>query len=146
VRVRDLLAQKPRKLVTIDSRALLHEAIALLMTHNIGGLAVLSAEGALVGFLAERDIVRATRLHARTFYELRVEQVMRPAPLCDIDERLEPIMQRMTAERLRHLVVCEDGKPVGIVSVGDIVRYRLEQLEAEAGVLRDYVAAQRAAR
>jgi CBS domain-containing protein len=146
VRVRDLLARKPSKLVTVEPDAHIGTAIALLMSHNVGGLPVMSADGSILGYVAERDIVRAVRLHGGTFQGLRVEQIMRPAPLCDADDTIEEIMLRMTMERLRHLVVRDGDKIVGIVSVGDIVRNRLEELETEAGVLRDYVAAHRAVR
>jgi CBS domain-containing protein len=68
----------------------------------------------------------------------------RPAPTCRADDPLPGVMARMTRNRLRHLVVVGDDGIVGVVSVGDLVKHRLEQLETETGVLRDYVAAQRA--
>jgi CBS domain-containing protein len=145
VRVRDLLARKPSKLVSVEPDAHIGTAIALLMAHNVGGLPVMSADGSILGYVAERDIVRAVRLHGGTFHALRVDQIMQSAPLCDADDTIEQIMLRMTMDRLRHLVVRDGGRIVGVVSVGDIVRYRLEELETETGVLRDYVAAHRAA-
>lgn len=145
MRVRDLLARKPSKLVTVEPNAHIGTAIALLMAHNVGGLPAMSADGHLRGYIAERDIVRAVRLHGGTFHDLRVEQIMQPAPVCDADDTVEEIMLRMTMERLRHLVVRDEDRIVGVVSVGDIVRHRLEELETETGVLRDYVAAHRAA-
>lgn len=143
MRVRDLLARKPSKLVTVQPDAHIGAAIALLFAHNVGGLPVMNAEGSILGYVAERDIVRAVRLHGGTFHDLRVDQIMQPAPVCDADDTIEEIMQRMTMHRLRHLVVRDTGRIVGIISVGDIVRYRLEELETETGVLRDYVAAHR---
>ena len=100
--------------------------------------------GAVVGFLAEREVVRAVYEHRGSVHDLRVEHVMRPAPLCDPDDSIEETMRRMTTERLRHLVVRENGRVVGVLSVGDLVKHRLQQLEIEGGVLRDYVAGQRA--
>ena len=144
MRVRDLLARKPSKLITIEPDAHIGTAIALLMAHNVGGLPVMDARDNLLGYIAERDIVRAVRLHGGTFHDLRVEQIMRPAPLCDAEDTVEAIMLRMTMERLRHLVVRDGDRIVGVISVGDIVRHRLEELEMERGVLRDYVAAHRA--
>jgi CBS domain-containing protein len=146
VRVRELLGQKPSKLVTIGPDEHLAEAVRLLMANNVGGLPVMSADGRVLGFLAERDVVRAVREHTGSVHHLRVDHVMRPAPCCEAQDSLEEVMQRMTAERLRHLVVRDDGRVVGVISVGDIVKYRLKQLETETGILRDYVAAQRAAR
>lgn len=145
MRVRDLLARKPSKLVTVEPNAHIGTAISLLMAHNVGGLPVMSANGNLLGYIAERDIVRAVRLHGGTFHDLRVEQIMQPAPVCDADDTVEEVMLRMTMERLRHLVARDGNRIVGVISVGDIVRLRLEELETERGVLRDYVAAHRAA-
>jgi len=71
---------------------------------------------------------------------------MRQAPTCDADDTVDEAMWRMTAQRQRHLLVTESGTLVGVISVGDLVKSRLEQLEMEAGVLRDYVAGQRATR
>jgi len=73
-----------------------------------------------------------------------VQEVMRPVPYCDADDTVEQAMKQMTSQRLRHLVVRDNGKIIGVISVGDMVKYRLEQLESETAVLRDYVAAQRA--
>lgn len=146
MRVRDLLARKPSKLVSVEPDAHIGAAIALLFAHNVGGLPVMNADGSILGYVAERDIVRAVRLHGGTFHALRVDQIMQPAPVCDADDSIEEIMQRMTMHRLRHLMVRDGGHIVGIISVGDIVRYRLEELETETGVLRDYVAAHRLTR
>ena len=71
---------------------------------------------------------------------------MRPAPTCDADDTIEHVMHRMTEQRQRHFLVLDEGKLVGVLSVGDLLKDRLRKLETEAGVLRDYVAAQRAAR
>jgi len=144
VRVRDLLERKPAKVYTVAPSAHVDAAISQMMAHDVGGLPVVSPDDKLVGFVSERDIVRAVRLHAGTFYELRVHDVMRPAATCEASDRVMEVMRRMTAERLRHLVVRDDDEIVGVISVGDIVKDRLEQLETETGVLRDYVAAQRA--
>jgi CBS domain-containing protein len=144
VRVRDLLERKPAKLITVELGRNVDAAITLMMEHDVGGLPVTAADGKLVGFISERDIVRAVRLHGGTFYELRIAYVMRPAATCEADDSMETVMRRMTLERLRHLIVRDNGTIAGVISVGDLVKYRLEQLETEAGVLRDYVAAQRA--
>jgi CBS domain-containing protein len=99
----------------------------------------------VVGFVAERDIVKALEASREQAVRLPVQQVMRrPAPTCGSEDSLQEVMARMTRDRLRHLVVVDAGRIAGVISVGDIVKYRLEQLETETGVLRDYVAAQRA--
>lgn len=146
MRVRDLLGRKPAVLVTVDADARLEEAVRLLIEYEIGGLPVVSSEGTPLGFVAERDVVRAVHARQATIEQLTVRQAMRPTPRCEAEESLEDAMRRMTSQRQRHLVVEDDGHLLGVISVGDIVKYRLEQLETEAGVLRDYVAGQRAAR
>ncbi len=145
--VRSLLQNKTPKAVTIEAGASLSSAVRLLMKHNIGGLPVVADDNSPVGFLAERDVVRVVDEHPDGIGNLRVKDVARrPAPTCQADDPLHEVMARMTRDRLRHLVVV-DGKGIeGVISVGDLVKHRLRQLETETGVLRDYVAAQRALR
>ena len=146
MRVRELLGRKGSSLITVEPTAELEAAARLLMDRHIGGLPVLDAAGAAIGFVSERDVVRAVLDHRGSVGRLRVADVMHAAPICDADDRLEDVMRRMTVERLRHLVVRDGSRIAGVISVGDIVKHRLEQLETETGVLRDYVAAQRASR
>jgi|SRR4051794_14598559 len=145
MRVRDLLRSKPTALITVKPHDSLDTAVHLLMVNNIGGLPVVDGDGGVVGFLAERDIVRAVHGRREPMNSLRVQDVMRAAPTCDIEDPVVDTMRYMTAHRHRHLVVRDGARLVGVLSVGDLVKYRLEQLETETGVLRDYVAAKRAA-
>jgi CBS domain-containing protein len=145
--VRDLVQQKGTSAITVSAGSALSTAIHLIMHRGIGGLPVVGSDGAVVGFVAERDIVGALERGRNTDLELRVDDVMRrPAPTCDAGETLQDVMVRMSRDRLRHLAVLEGGRLIGVISVGDLVKHRLEQLETEAGVLRDYVVAQRAFR
>jgi len=145
MRVRDLISDKAETVITVQAKDELSTAIRLLMRHNIGGLPVLATDGHVVGILAERDVVRAAYDKPAALASLRVHDVMRPAPTCDADDTIEDAMHRMTAQRQRHFLVLDGGKLVGVLSLGDLVKHRLGQLETEAGVLRDYLAAQRAA-
>ena len=144
--VRDLIRDKSDTVITVQAKDELSTAIRLLMRHNIGGLPVLASDGSVVGILAERDVVRAAYDKPFAFPSRRVQDVMRPAPTCDADDTIEHVMHRMTEQRQRHFLVLDEGKLVGVLSVGDLLNDRLRKLETEAGVLRDYVAAQRAAR
>lgn len=144
MRVRDLLEQKKSQVITVEPSTDLRTAAKLLMEHGIGGLPVVAHGDKPVGFLAEREVVRAVHEFDGPTRNVRVEAVMRPAPLCSADDSVQEAMGRMTRQRLRHLVVQDDGRLAGVISVGDIVKHRLQQLETETGVLRDYVAAQRA--
>ena len=145
MRVRDLITAKSDTVITVHAKDDLSTAIRLLMRHQVGGLPVLANDGSVVGILAERDVVRAAYDKPFAFGSLRVQDVMRPPPICDADDAIADAMQRMTEQRQRHFVVLDEGKLVGVLSVGDLLKDRLRQFETEAGVLRDYVAAQRAA-
>jgi CBS domain-containing protein len=142
--VRQLLRNKRSGVISVTPDATLGEACRLMMRNDIGGLPVVSPEGRPVGFIAEREIVRAADRNGGAIQHLSVRSSMRPLPLCSADDPLQEVMGRMTRDRLRHIVVTDGDAVAGIISVGDIVKHRLEQLEMETGVLRDYVTAQRA--
>ena len=144
MRVRDLLRNKTTTVITVKPHDSLDTAIHLLIANNIGGLPVLGADGAVVGFLSERDIVRVVHDRHEVLPSMRVQDAMRAAPTCDVEDPVVDTMRRMTAHRHRHLVVRDGARLVDVLSVGDLVKHRLEQLETETGVLRDYVAAHRA--
>ena len=142
--VRDLVDRQ--RVITVGPQEEVATAVRLLFDHNIGGMPVVTADGAVVGFIGERDIVKTMNSHLGPIRNMMVRDAMRPAAFCDPDDTIEMVMQRMTSERVRHLVVRENGKLLGVVSVGDTVKFRLGQLEMEAAVLRDYLAGQLASR
>ncbi len=146
MRVRDIIERKKgADVVTIPENADVSMATGILLGHHVGGLVVLEGSGQLKGFLAERDVVRAINRSGETAGRTKVRDVMqRPAPTCTVDDPLDQVMARMNRERLRHLVVTDGGRVVGVLSIGDLVKQRLTELETETGVLRDYVTAQRA--
>lgn len=140
--VRDLIDRQ--RVITVSPQEEVASAVRLLFIHNIGGMPVVTPDGAVVGFIGERDIVKTMNGHLGPVRHMLVQEAMRPADFCDADEGVEAVMRRMTSERIRHLVVREHGNVLGVVSVGDMVKFRLSQLEMETAVLRDYVAAHRA--
>ncbi|HEV2129990.1 MAG TPA: CBS domain-containing protein [Longimicrobiaceae bacterium] len=142
--VRELLRTKSADLVTVEPNTDVGNAVRLLQRHNIGGLPVVEPDGQLVGFLGERDVIRALDRNIDTVRGLPVSSVMEAPPTCSPDDSLQEVMGRMTRERHRHLLVLEGGRLSGILSIGDLVKHRLDQLEMETGVLRDYVVASRA--
>jgi CBS domain-containing protein len=144
-RVGELLRGKNSALVTVEPSADISTAVRLLQKHEIGGLPVVGPGGELAGFVGERDVIRAVDRNAGTVRDLPVSRFMQEPPTCLIDDPLHDVMSKMTRQRFRHLVVLDGGRLAGIISVGDIVKHRLDQLEMETGVLRDYVVAQRAA-
>ena len=145
MRVRELLHRKSAQVITITPSTSLGEAARLFLEHRIGGVPVVTKEGELVGFVAEREFVTAVDQTNASIRRREVEIFMRsPAPTCAADDSLQDVMTRMTNHRLRHLVVIDEGRIAGVISVGDLVKFRLDELETETGVLRDYVAAHRA--
>ncbi|MBR9989935.1 MAG: CBS domain-containing protein [Gemmatimonadetes bacterium] len=144
MRVRNLLHRKTSEVVTVGESDAVSHAVRVLLDRGVGGLAVVDEYGALTGFLSERDVVDALNRHSGDVRNLQVAHVMRRPPVCGMEDDVTVVMQRMTSERLRHLVAVDQGRPVGVISVGDIVKQRLVELEMETGVLRDYVAGQRA--
>lgn len=130
--------------VTIESGDTLGLAAEKLIERGIGALPVIDPSRVPVGLVAERDITRAVHDYPAGTAAVAVQRIMqRPPPLCDVEDEISDVMARMTRKRLRHLIVCEDGRLAGMLSVGDLLKNRLEQLETETGVLRDYVAGQR---
>jgi len=145
MRIAQLLKNKDRDVISIPPRADIATAVELLLQHGIGGLPVVDDDGSVIGFAAERDLLAALHRDPDTDEGLLIERVMRkPAPVCTPDDSVHEAMDRMTRHRLRHLVVLEGDRLTGVLSVGDIVKHRLQQLETETGVLRDIVTAQRA--
>ena len=147
MRVRELLKGKAGGVVVVGSDATTAAAAHLLMQHGVGGLPVVDRTGALVGFLSERDVVRLIDRGPLDPGATTVANVMtKPAPTCGANDGIKEVMARMTDTRARHLVVLDQGRISGVISVGDLVKNRVVELELEAGVLRDYVAGQRARR
>ncbi len=133
--------------VTVDPDAPLSRAVRLLTSYRIAALPVVNAAGALVGLIAERDVIHALGVYGGGCLETPVHRTMRTPPLCNPDDPVIRIMERMTQERSRHfLVVDGEGQLAGIVSVGDLVKHRLREMEMETGVLRDYVSTHRTRR
>jgi CBS domain-containing protein len=140
MRVKELLRNKGIDVVTIHPDATCRELLAILAGHNIGAV-VISADGATVtGIVSERDVVR--RLNDRgdavlegTVSDIAVWQVS----TCDPDDDVEDLRETMTRLRIRHLPVVRAGRLVGIVSIGDIVKSTISQLEFERQNLMDYV-------
>lgn len=144
--VRDIMTGEAA-VITIRPHDTITLAAAKLVEHGIGALPVVDDSGSPVGLIAEREIARAVHEHRASPDSVTVDRVMhRPPPTCEIDDEIRPIMARMTRKRLRHLIVCDGGRLAGILSVGDLLKHRLEELELEAGVLRDVVAGQRGRR
>ena len=138
--VKDLLLGRRGDVVTTEPSADLAAAAKVLAERRIGAVVVLGADHRIVGILSERDIVQALAQHGPTALQKTVGQFMtRDVKTCSENDTIESLMGRMTAGKFRHMPVVEQGKLVGIVSIGDAVKNRVEEIEREAAALRDYI-------
>lgn len=140
--VKTILAAKKLggDVICIDATADLAAAAKLLAKHRIGAVLIRGAGGRLSGILSERDIMRAAAERGAEALGLPVGQVMtREVETCGEDDSVASLMERMTAGRFRHLPVLRDGELVGLVSIGDVVKQRLEEIERESEAMRDYI-------
>ena len=142
--VKAILAAKKRNfggdIVCIEPTADLSAAAKALASHRIGAVVIRGAGGRLAGILSERDIVRALAKHGASALDLPVGQVMtREVETCGEDETVAGIMERMTTGKFRHMPVLSNGKLIGLVSIGDVVKQWVEEVEAESEAMRDYI-------
>lgn len=138
MRVEDILKRKGTTVITIHTYVPVTGAIEILHSKAIGALPVLDDRSRLVGIVTERDIIDSFAEHGDRMFSLHVEDIMTPHVFtCKPEHLIGDIMARMTHHRVRHLPVVEDDHLRGIISIGDVVKYRLEEVKTEAGVLRD---------
>ena len=139
--VENILRNKGSAVVTARQSQTLQQIAKLIADHRIGAVVVVDAAGAPLGIVSERDIVNALARHGAGLLSLTVAQVMtRPVVTCDPAESVGELMAEMTNRRIRHLPVVQDGRLCGIVSIGDLVKNRLDEIEFEASSLRSFIA------
>jgi len=135
-----ILAGKGRDVVTIEPNATLADAVKLLAEKRIGAVVILGADRRIVGILSERDIVRALAENGRNALDGPVSAAMtRKVSTCHERETISTIMERMTIGKFRHIPVADQGRLVGIVSIGDVVKHRLGEVERDSAAMRDYI-------
>ena len=115
-------------------------AVDLLAQHRIGAVPVMEGE-AIVGIFSERDLVRLLSSYGTEALDRSLDEVMTKTPVtCDPAKTVMGALSQMTQRRIRHLPVVDGGKLIGFVSIGDLVKYRIDRIEAEAAAMRDYIA------
>jgi CBS domain-containing protein len=139
--VETILRTKGRAVATIRPDATVGAAVDELISRNIGAL-VISADGKSAdGIISERDVVHALAARGAGLLSLKVAEIMtRPVVTCDLADSVEQLMAEMTNRRIRHFPVVQDGRLCGIVSIGDVVKNRLDEVEFEARSLRSFIA------
>jgi CBS domain-containing protein len=139
MKIQNILATKGTNTVTIYPDQSLQEAVVLLGKHNIGALVVVDRDDSVVGMLSERDIVRQA-IHRQDIFTLSVNRVMTARVVTGTpNDDLKSVMARMTEGHFRHLPVLEQGKLVGVVSIGDVVKAMLAEYQGEIETLETQV-------
>ena len=136
-----ILANKGRDVVSTRPDATIAEVVKLLRAKRIGAVVVMDDAEKLCGIISERDLARGLADHGTKLLEMQVSQLMTSeVHTCTPDDDLEKLMKQMTEGRFRHLPVLRDGETIGIISIGDVVKHRLHELESETHMLHDYIA------
>ena len=139
--VKAILSRKGSDVVTIAPTANLTDAVKLLAERRIGAILVTGPDSRVAGILSERDIVRAVAERGHAALEENVGAVMtRKVTTCTEADTIAVIMERMTEGKFRHMPVVDQGKLVGVISIGDVVKWRVEEVEGESAALREYIA------
>jgi len=139
--VEQLLSGKGHDVISVQPHRTLTEAIRTLSEKRIGAVVVMGADGALVGILAERDIIRALGELGPSALESAVSRSMTSKVVtCRPQTSVDELMEIMTTGRFRHVPVVENGRVTGLVSIGDVVKHRVAAIEAESQAMRNYIA------
>ena len=138
MRISQILRSKRSDVVVISPDATLRTAIALMTRERVGALVVVDEEQHLLGVVSERDVIQSLDLDAPDLTVTLVRAVMRTdGPVATLEDSLQSVMEVMTATRARHVPIVKYGRPIGIVSIGDVVKSRLDETMQENSVLQD---------
>ena len=147
MRIADILRGKGSTVATVTATTTVTGLLAELGVHNIGAMVVIGPDlrtdagsGGVIGIVSERDIVRSLHRHGPELLRRPVGDIMSAVSVtCGPDDRVDDLAAVMTNNRVRHVPVLRDGELVGIVSIGDVVKNRMQELQAERQQLRDYI-------
>ncbi|MGI9486304.1 MAG: CBS domain-containing protein [Geminicoccaceae bacterium] len=141
--VRQILQAKGNNVITVQSGAKVADIVALLKQHRIGAVMVIDPDNMPKGIFSERDLAIGLADYGVSVLDQQVDQLMtRDLITCTPDDTVQHLMEVMTKHRIRHLPVLDNGQMAGIISVGDVVKSRLEELETEASELQGYILGQ----
>ena len=138
--VKAILSTKGGEVLTIEPTTNLAAAAKLLAERKIGALVVIGPDRRVIGIVSERDIVQELAAHGPAALDLPLTEVMtRKVMTCSMSDTISSVMERMTEGKFRHLPVVDQGRLVGVISIGDVVKHRLQEMEREQSALRDYI-------
>jgi CBS domain-containing protein len=139
-KVSSVLKHKGHEVVTVAPDQTVTAVVKVLAQNRIGAVPVVNEKGQIIGIISERDIIRGMAQHAGSVLTLAADKLMsRDVKTCSSEDQLDDLMEVMTRQRIRHLPVIADGALHGIVSIGDVVKQRLEEVQSEAEELRNYI-------
>lgn len=140
--VAHILSVKGRDVVTTTPDSTLFDLVRQVSDKGIGAVLVTNSAQEIVGIISERDVMRAIARHGMSTLEERVSSHMtHTVETAREEEQVLSVMQRMTKGRFRHMPVVKDGKIAGIISIGDLIKHRLGEMEAEQQALKEYIGA-----
>jgi CBS domain-containing protein len=135
-----ILAAKGREVVSVEPGTALSSVVALLAERRIGAVLILGVDRRIIGIVSERDIVRALAEHGAAALDNPVSRFMtRRVSTCTEGETIAGVMEQMTEGKFRHVPVVDQGRVVGIISIGDVVKHRLREMERDSAAMRDYI-------
>lgn len=141
MKVENILQSKGADVFSVKSTDTITQAVSVLNEKNIGAVVVQDTSQNVIGILSERDVVRYMGSRGAGALTMKVSECMTPDPItCGIDETVDNLMGKMTEKRIRHMPVTQEGRIVGVVSIGDVVKRKIEQAEQEAAALKEYIA------
>lgn len=139
--VESILSTKGSDVFSVATSATIAELVEMLAKHNIGAVLVVDDEGRAIGIISERDVVRQLARSSEGIMSKPVSALMTKAlKTCKPTDTLDTVMSIMTRGRFRHLPVMENDRLVGIISIGDVVKRKIEEAEHESEALREYIA------
>jgi CBS domain-containing protein len=140
MRIADILRTKGSTVATVTETTTVTGLLAELVIHNIGAMVVVGPDGRVVGIVSERDVVRELHDHGPDLLRSSVSDIMSKVLVtCTVEDQIDDLSALMTNNRVRHVPVMQGERLVGIVSIGDVVKNRMEQLQAEQEHLQAYI-------
>lgn len=140
MKAKHILQSKGADVFAVTPDDTIAAAVGVLNDKNIGAVIVQDSRGEAVGILSERDIVRRLGEKGAEAINMRVSDCMTGDPYtCAPDETIDDLMGRMTEKRIRHLPVQSDGRIIGVISIGDVVKRKIQEAEQEAAALKEYI-------